>query len=210
MSSSMLYHAFGISGVKYLATDYSGSQVTFHAEMTTQSLQCPTCAGLRFKFRGKRIRRFRMIPLGKKPCFLSLILHRVECVDCGYLYWPTLPFMPRTKRMTRSFIRMAGELLAFGTIKDVAIFLGVGWDTIKRIHKENLRNKYRKIPLEKIEHVSIDEFSIKKGHNYMTVVTDIASGAIIHAVEGRKKEDIKPFFLELKKKPLIYKPSAWT
>ena len=34
MSISMLYHAFGVSGVKYLATDYSGSKVTFHAEMT--------------------------------------------------------------------------------------------------------------------------------------------------------------------------------
>ena len=98
---------------------------------------------------------------------------------------------------------MAGELLAFGTIKDVAAFLGVGWDTIKRIHKAHLKNKYRKISLEEIEYVSIDEFSIKKGHNYMTVVTDMTSGAIIHAVEGRKKEDIRLFFLKLKKKPLI-------
>jgi transposase len=195
----MLYHAFGVSGVKYLATDYSGAQVIFHAEMTNQCLQYPKCSGLHFKFRGKRVRRLHMIPIGRKPCFLNLILHRVECKACSYLYWPVLPFMPESKRMTRAFIRMARELLAFGTIKDVANFLGVGWDTIKRIHKEHLQRKYRKIPLEDIEYISIDEFSIKKGHNYMTVVTDVASGAIIHAVEGRKKEDIRPFFLELKK-----------
>jgi len=82
---------------------------------------------------------------------------------------------------------MAGELLAFGTIKDVADFLHVGWDTVKRIHKNYLRNKYRKIPLEEVEYISIDEFSIKKGHNYMTVVSDIRSGAILHVVEGRKR-----------------------
>lgn len=110
--------------------------------------------------------------------------------------------MPGTKRMTRSFIRMAGELLAFGTIKDVANFLGVGWDTIKRIHKEHLRNTYRKIPIEDVEYLSIDEFSIKKGHQYMTIVTDVQSGAILHAVEGRKKESVRRFFEKLKKKPI--------
>ena len=203
MSTSMLYHAFGVSGVKYLATDYSNSKVTFHAEMTHQCLQCPKCSGSRFKFRGNYVRNFRMVPFGKKPCFLSLILHRVECRDCGHLYRPILPFMPKSKRMTRAFVRLAGELLTFGTIKDVANFLGVGWDTIKRIHKEHLRAKYKTIPLEKVKYISIDEFSVKKGHNYMTVVTDMTSGAIIHAVEGRKKEDVKNFFLKLKKKPFI-------
>lgn len=201
MSTSMLYHAFGVSGVKHLSTNYSNSQVTFRAEMTTQCLQCPKCSGLRFKFRGKRTRRFHMIPLGEKRCFLDLILHRVECKECEHLYWPILPFMPGSRRMARSFIRMAGDLLTFGTIKDVAAFLGIGWDTVKRIHKEYLKSKYRKISLEEIEYVSIDEFSIKKGHNYMTVITDIRSGAIIYAVEGRKKENVKSFFEKLKKSP---------
>jgi transposase len=200
MSTSMLYHAFGASGIKYITTDYSDGQITIKAEMTTQCLQCPKCSNCQFKFRGKRLRRLHAPPIGKKKTFLDVILHRVECGKCSHLYWPVLPFMKGTKRMTRSFIRLAGELLAFGTIQDVAEFLGVGWDTIKRIHKNDLQAKYRTIPLEDVEYVSIDEFSIKKGHKYMTVVTDLQSGAIIHAVEGRKKEDIAPFFKKLKKK----------
>jgi len=196
----MLYHAFGVSGVKYITTDYSEGQITIKAEMTTQCLQCPKCSNCHFKFRGRRLRRFHAPPVGKKKTFLDVIFHRVECEKCTHLYWPVLPFMKETKRMTRSFIRLAGELLAFGTIQDVAEFLGVGWDTIKRIHKEALQTKYSTIPLDDVEYISIDEFSIKKGHNYMTIVTDLQSGAIIHAVEGRKKEDIAPFFKKLKKK----------
>jgi transposase len=34
--------------------------------------------------------------------------------------------------------------------------------------------------------VAIDEFSIRKGHKYMTVVSDLRAGRIIHAVEGRR------------------------
>lgn len=203
MSTSMLYHGFGVRGVKYLATDYSGSKITIHAEITRQNLQCPKCASCNLKFRGNYIRHFHMTPIGNKPCFLSLILHRIECKDCNHLYRPTLSFMQDSKRMTKAFIRFVVELLAFGTIKDVADFLGVGWDTVKRIHKQYLQKKYKKIDLKDVEYISIDEFSIKKGHNYMTVITDVKSGAIIHAVEGRKKNDIKPFFLKLKKRLLI-------
>ena len=61
--------------------------------------------------------------------------------------------MSKTRRMTRAFIRLAIGLLSFGTIQDVAKFLGVGWDTIKRMHKEHLHSKYKKIPLEEIEYV---------------------------------------------------------
>ena len=115
MSTSMLYHAFGVRGVEYLSTDYSQSQIVFHAEMTTQCLQCPKCSSSCFKFKGRLTRHFRMVPVGKKPCYLNLILHRLECKKCGYLYWPILPFMHRTRRMTRSFIRTAGDLCLLGT-----------------------------------------------------------------------------------------------
>jgi hypothetical protein len=46
--------------------------------------------------------------------------------------------MQGMKRMTRSFIRYALDLLQFGTIKDVANHVGMGWDAIKEIHKEAL------------------------------------------------------------------------
>jgi transposase len=118
--------------------------------------------------------------------------------------------MPGMKRMTRSFIQYALDLLKFGTIKDVADHIGVGWDAVKELHKEALEKKYEDIPLSGLQYLSIDEFSIKKGHKYMTVVSDLRTGRIIHAVEGRKKEDIAPFLQELKKKPLVCGLSAWT
>ena len=54
--------------------------------------------------------------------------------------------------------------------------------------------------MSEVRYVSIDEFAIAKGHKYMTIVLDISTGRIIHAVEGRKSKDIGPFLEELKKK----------
>jgi transposase len=117
--------------------------------------------------------------------------------------------MPGMKRMTRSFIRHILDLLSFGTIKDVAEHVGLGWDAVKELHQEALGKKYENIPLSDVEYVTIDEFSIRKGHKYMTVISDLKTGRIIHAVEGRKEEDIEPFLQRLKKKPLACAPSAW-
>ena len=201
MTTSLLYHAYGISEVEHRSTKFEGGQVIIRAEMRRESIKCPRCKGFKGIFRGRKTRRLHLPPFGKKKCFLDLILHRVQCRSCNHLYWPTLPFMPGIKRMTRSFVRYALDLLQFGTIKDVASHVGLGWDAVKELHKEALKKKYCDIPIAELEFISIDEFSIRKRHKYMTVVSDLKTGRVIHAVEGRKKEDINPFLRKLKKKP---------
>jgi len=56
-----------------------------------------------------------------------------------------------------------------------------------------LHRLYRKIPLCKVKYLGIDEFSIRKGHNYMTIFIDLQQGRILHAVKGKSKEDAQPF-----------------
>ncbi len=68
---------------------------------------------------------------------------------------------------------------------------------LKKIHKEKLSRLYKTIPLENLEYISVDEFSILKRHTYMTVFTDLRTGRIIHAIEGRTIEVVAPFFRKL-------------
>jgi len=138
-----------------------------------------------------------MPPMGRKKCFLEILLHRLKCRRCGHLWWPTLPFMDGKHRYVRSFALTVLDLLRFGTIRSVSEYLGVGWDLVKEIHKERLSLLYKSMPLHKVKYVGIDEFSLKKGHKYMTVFTDIETGRILHAVEGKGKEDIRPFLEKL-------------
>jgi transposase len=102
-------------------------------------------------------------------------------------------------QMTVAFIQFAFDLLSMSTVQDVSRLLGVSWNVVKRIHKMKLKKLYKKIDLKDVKYISVDEFAIKKGHEYMSVFTDIESGRIIHAVEGRTVNDISPFLLRLKK-----------
>lgn len=200
MSTSILYHAFGLKGICYTSTHYNADAVILRAEMTDALIQCPKCGCREATMKGQKTRWFFMSPIGRKKCILVLDFHRLRCVDCGTLWWPRLPFMLGKHRYVRSFALTVLDLLRFGTIRSVAHYLGVGWDLVKEIHKSKLRLLYRTIPLHKVRYLGIDEFSIRKGHEYMTVVTDLQSGRILHAVEGKGKEDVTPFLEKLAKK----------
>ena len=197
MSTSLLYHAYGISGVQYQSTKFEAGIVTIHAAMVDPP-QC-RCGCTRTIFKGQKSRQFKMVPFGGKPCFLNVLLHRVACPQCGHKWWPRLPFMKGKFRMVRSMIAHVLDLLHFSTLLDVSRFLKISWNVVKRIHKEKLTALYKTIPLEDLEYITVDEFSIRKGHEYMTVFTDLRSGRIIHAVEGRTIEVVAPFFRKLAK-----------
>jgi transposase len=200
MSTSLLYHAFLLKGIQYQSTQYLEDRIIFAAQMTDQYIKCPCCGCRKAAFKGRKTRQFLMGLMGRKKCVLELDFHRLKCRHCGHLWWPRLPFMDGKHRYTRSFALTVLDLLRFGTIQSVAHFLGVGWDLVKEIHKSKLSLLYRRIALHKIKRIGIDEFSLRKGHEYMTTFTDLDRGRIVHAVEGKSKEDIRPFLDKLAKK----------
>ena len=116
MSTSLLYHAYGISGVQYQSTKFEAGIITIHAAMIDLP-QCK-CGCSRTIFKGQKSRQFKMVPFGGKPCFLNVLLHRVACSQCGHKWWPRLPFMKGKFRMVRSMIAHVLDLLHFSTLLD--------------------------------------------------------------------------------------------
>lgn len=199
MSTSLLYHAFNIKSVKYRSTRYIGNTIVIKAEMIDKTINCPVCHGAGSTFAGQKTRMFHFPPIGRKRGVLELILHRLHCKNCAHKWWPRLSFMVDSKRYTRAFAHTAIDLLKFGTIQAVAKYLKVGWDMIKDIHKNYLQSLYKKPSLQDVVYLGIDEFSIRKGHSYMTICVDLLTGRIIHAVEGKSTDAIKPFLKRIRR-----------
>lgn len=200
MSTSLLYHAFGLKGVKYISTKYVNGSVIFHAEVTCSIERCPECNSRKtHRKKGTKNRLLRMIPIGTRPSFVNLKIWRIYCERCQCLRWPKLPFTEGKKRHTRRFAQFAIDLLHWMTISGTAKILNVGWDLIKDIHKEHLQSRYKSPPLKDLKYLGIDEFSIRKGHNYMSIFVDLESGRILHAVEGKSGQDITPFLKVIKR-----------
>jgi len=201
MSTSLLYHAFGLRGVKYIKTEYENSSTVFHGEVTSVIEKCPTCGSWETtRKKGFKERVLRLVPMGSRPTFLRLGIWRLQCKRCGALRWPKLPFVKGKARHTRRFAQFAIDLVHWMTVLGVARVLGVGWDLVKDIHKEHLKGRYKAVPLKDVKYLGIDEFSIRKGQSYMSIFVDLKSGRILHAVEGKGGQDITPFLKVLRRK----------
>lgn len=85
------------------------------------------------------------------------------------------------------------------TVQDVSQNLNVQWNTVKQIEKQRLQLKYRNIDLSSVTQIAIDEFSIKKGHIYQTVVMDLKTRRIIYIGQGRAQECLNGFWKKVKR-----------
>jgi transposase len=197
MSTSLLYHGFGIHGYQYIRTVYRAGAVIFNITPKAFSLRCPACGSKKIKRRGTKTRMFRTVPIGSKPVFIQLPVQRVECLCCGVIRQAKIQFAEWRRSYTKAFERYALALSKHMTILDVAKHLGVSWGTIKDIQKRYLTRKYKQPRLKNITRIAIDEISIGRGHRYLTVVLDIKTGAVIFVGDGKGVDSLIPFFKRL-------------
>ncbi len=199
MSTSLLYHGFGIQGYQHVHTKYHDGAIHFRIRQDIFSLRCPECGSYQVKRRGRVMRRFRTLPIGDKPVWLELLVQRVCCLLCGVLRQVKVGFASWRRSYTRSFARYALGLSRHMTIQDVARHLGVSWDLIKEIQKQHLLRRFARPKLHKLKQIAIDEISVGKGHRYLTVVLDLKSGAVVFVGEGKGAEALEPFWARLKR-----------
>ena len=198
MSTSLLYHGFGVRGYQYVSTDYVGGEIWFGIEQPREGLRCPLCDSAEVSRRGEAWRTFRTLPIGSKRVTLTLPVARVECAVCDVVRQVAIPFADSRRTYTKSFARYALELSRHMTIQDVAEHLGVGWDLIKDIQKTDLQRRFKKIPLKKLRQLALDEISIGKQSRYLTVVLDLKSGAVVFVGEGKGSQALEPFWKRLR------------
>jgi len=198
MSTSLLYHAFGIRGYHYTRTDHQGGQTIFTIHQQPESCRCSACGSPQVQSRGRVERRFRALPIGSRATVVVLPIPRVECQACGVVRQVKIPFADTRRSYTNSFERYALELSRRMTIRDVAKHLGVSWDMIKDIQKRDLSRRYAKPKLKHLRHIAIDEISIAKGHRYLTIVLDLESGAVVFVGDGKGAKALNPFWKRLR------------
>ena len=69
----------------------------------------------------------------------------------------------------------------------------MSWDTIKEIHTHHLECRYAPPSLAGVDSIGIDEFAVRKGHVYKTIVVDLKSGRILHVGQGKAADALADF-----------------
>ena len=208
MNTSFLHHAFGVREQECSRVRYEDKSIILEIQTRLDKLRCPSCGSKHIVRSGNQLRRFRGIPIGIKPVILEMKVQRIACRDCHCIRQENVHFTTGKRSYTHRLARLAVELSRIGTIKDVAHFLHLSWDTVKDIQKRYLQRHYGNPDLSKLEYIGIDEFAVAKGHVYKTIVVNLLTGQVVYIGDGKGTDALDAFWKKLKKTDALIKAVA--
>jgi transposase len=150
--------------------------------------RCPTCGREAPKY-DHRERIWRDLDLCGEKLYIHAIVPRIDCPSDG-IATVSVPCADGRSDMPSRFESYAISLLGEMSIAAVARRLDVGWDTIDAIMSRAARRGLARRATHVVRHIGIDEKSIKKGHKYFTIVSDLDRGVVLWIGTGRRRETI--------------------
>ncbi len=105
--------------------------------------------------------------------YLEVEVRRVACLACGKVKREKLAWLADNPFYTKRFAFFVGRRCRASTIKDVAKELHLHWDTVKELEKQYMWEQLRRQGTPRPKVIGIDEISVKKGHTYRIVVSDL-------------------------------------
>ena len=200
MNSIFLYHAWGLYTLECTREEYKGNTIILHVQTKERIKVCPKCGKLHLVRNGYRMRDFVGLPIGGKKVVIRMKVQRYKCRDCDYDQQERIPFATGSRSYTHRFAKYVVELLRGMTLQDVSNHLGVSWDTVKEIYSTYLERRYSPPSLDGVENIGIDEFAVRKGHVYKTIVVDLDSGRVLHVGEGKGADALNGFWRKVRRK----------
>jgi len=103
-------------------------------------------------------------------------VRRVQCRNCGKVKTEELDWIAKNPFYTKRFSFYVGRKCRTMTVKDVAKELKLDWHTVNALEKGYMQEQLRRNPVAAPRAIGIDEISLRKGHTYRIVVSDLERG----------------------------------
>ena len=97
----------------------------------------------------------------------------MQCRNCGSVKRERLDFLANNPRYTKRFALYVGRRCQQASIRDVAKELRLDWETVKTLEKQYMEAQLARAGRPGPKAIGIDEVSIRKGHTYRIVVSDL-------------------------------------
>lgn len=125
-------------------------------------------------------------------------MRRMACIGCGKVKQERIEFLADNHRFTKRFMYQVGRQCRKETISDVAVCHNLHWETVKELDKQYMTEQIEVAGPPCPNVIGIDEVSIRKGHTYRIVVSDLEKRLPIwFGGADRSKESMDGFFVFL-------------
>lgn len=130
-------------------------------------------------------RSWRHLDTMQFETILTARVPRTNCPTCG-VKTCEVPWAEPHGRFTLMFEAFAIRVLqAAASTEQARLLLKLSWKSVQQIMNRAVERGLQERELDDIEHVGIDEKSFGRGHDYISVLTDIDGSRVLEVSEGR-------------------------
>jgi transposase len=201
MTNKLFEAALGITKPWYI------QGVDFDAERQQLMIGVDFEAGSRFAFPGEpgqhavhdtKTKRYRHLNFFQHECFLEVRVPRVRLPD-GSVRLAEPDWVGKLDGFTLLFEALVLMLCQNMTFAAVARIVNLSWHKVHAICSRYVELALDQADFSEVQAVAVDETSCRKGHDYITLVADMAKRRVIFVTEGKDAATIEAFADDLRK-----------
>ncbi len=182
-----------VPGCRVLAVQPVGDHLLVTVEGELQQQACPNCGHVSDDVHSRYVRKPRDLPVQCRCLRLRIVARRWRCLNRAC---PRKAFVEsfaglvdrhaqRTRRMTEIMRHLIVSVSStVGALLGRVMGLEVSGRTLLRVvdHGE------REVPTPRI--IGLDDFALRKGRTYGTIICDLERGKAVDILTGRSKQDV--------------------
>ena len=172
-----------------------------YAHTALKKTVCGCCGRVQSGWYDRTVRHARDLSCGDTRVCVEFEMRRIACRDCGNVKRERLDVLSDNPFYTKRVGFVVGRRCRAASIRDVAREFHLDWHTVKELDKPYMHAQLDRAGKPAPKVIGIDEISIRKGHTYRIVVSDLVRGRPIwFGGEDRSEASMQPCYETLSKK----------
>ena len=156
--------------------------------------KCVKCATA-LKVNRRDLRCVRDLPLGlSRWVHLRFPVIQGYCAVCKRFVTILPEGLISNAQATERLKAYVSTLARHMPLSSVGELLGISESNVYRWDREVLEKNLPEPNLDELKYLLVDEKSVRRGHNYVTLVMNGENGELLYMAEGKKKKSLKGFF----------------
>lgn len=165
--------------------DLGSQTLTLSLEYVGQQVECPECREKCGMKDHAPERQWRHLDAMQFQTVLVARVPRCDCQHCG-VKTIAVPWAGKHARFTLLFEAFAIEVLqAAANVQAAATLLKIDWSTAHSIIERAVSRGLQRRSLDEVQHVGIDEKSFGRGHDYVSIMTDMEGSRVLEIAPER-------------------------
>lgn len=206
MTPEKLFHELLGLGMNWEVTEsrFEAASGTVYLEIRETSrlweqVRCPKDGGLVTCYDHSETLTWRHLNIFQHRCEITCRLPRGKCGQCHHIFRVRPPWEGLSMHFTKEFEAFALLLMREMPVRKVAQTVGETDTRLWRMLFRQVEAAYGENDFSQVCCVGVDEMSVRKGHEYISVFADLVKKRVLFATEGREGDTWARFVETLEK-----------